>query len=74
MTARHISTFTDSADQDDPATYVADEILRDYDCLRALAQAEDWNHDTPVSPNVFEELWTNGLPAGWEKLFGATLK
>lgn len=40
-------------------------IRRDFDSLARLAEAQRWDDDTPVPPEVFGTLWPEGAPDGW---------
>ncbi|MDY3553978.1 hypothetical protein R5W24_003092 [Gemmata sp. JC717] len=40
-------------------------VRRDFDNLSQLAEAQRWDDDTPVPPEVFGPLWPEGAPKGW---------
>ncbi|HVL12719.1 MAG TPA: hypothetical protein VM529_09145 [Gemmata sp.] len=40
-------------------------MRRDFDHLARLAEAYEWTDDTPVPPEVFGPLWSEGPPKGW---------
>jgi hypothetical protein len=42
-----------------------ESIRRDFDHLFDLSETYSWIDSTPVSPDVFGPMWTNGLPKGW---------
>lgn len=58
------STFRPYANDKPRAAAIA-AMRRDFDLLKAAAEAEHWTDDTPVPPEFFGPLWPHGEPEGW---------
>lgn len=54
-----------AADATDARTVASAAIRRDFELLKAAAEAENWTDDTPVPPEFFGPLWPHGEPEDW---------